>query len=503
MTVNVAGRSIIDLGARASILDAVDRVRSAPPSDELVLAIAAGAPVLRSPVFLEVLRRAAGPRRVALVTPDARARSLAASVHMPAFASTAALERHELDATEPLGPARRAAIVAAEKPKGAAALPASPLRTAAILTSLALVALVVAAVVAPTATIVVAPVSQALGPLEYDLRAGPNSADISAITLGPANISATVTTPATGSRTEETKAKGIERFTNQTTSDIKITKGTIVKTADNILFTVLEDKTLPKSDIIIFPPSVKFGTADVAIEAVNPGPSGNVDPKKINQSPNPAQFSVENPIATLGGDSKKIAIVLQADYDLAASRASTELKKQGDAQVDTWKKQVPPDRTAYGVVVRQTSITPASEVVKELAAGTTTFDITVSGTAIGYSVLTIEPRRTAVERLAAAADAGYDIDNDGAVVEVVGTPSVEADGVHWRVRGRTSQFRKPDEAAIKAAVAGRPLEEVTKVVEDRGIQLVRVSTWPGWWPRLPVLESRIVIQPEARSPSAP
>ena len=505
MSVNVAGRSIIDLGARASVLDAVDRVRAAPPSDELVLAIAAGAPVLRSPVFLEVLRRAAGPRRVALVTPDARARSLAASVHMPAFASTAALERHELDATEPLGPARRAAIVAAERPrsKGASALPASPLRTAAILASLALVGLVIAAVVAPTATIVVAPVSQALGPLEYDLRAGPNSADINAITLGPANISAKVTTPATGSRTEETKAKGIERFTNQTTSDIKIVKGTIVKTADNILFTVLEDKTLPKSDIIIFPPSVKFGTADVAIEAVNPGPSGNVDAKKINQSPNAAQFSVENPIATLGGESKKIAIVVQGDYDLAASRASTELKKQGDLQVETWKKQVPPDRTAYGVVVRQTSITPASEVVKELAAGATTFDVTVSGTAIGYSVLTIEPRQTTVEHLGAAADVGYDIDKEGAVVEIVGTPSVEADGVHWRVRGRASQFRKPDEAAIRAALAGRPLEEATQVVEDRGMQMVRVSTWPGWWPRLPFLESRIVIQPEARAPSAP
>src|SRR5258705_355095 len=105
---------------------------------------------------------------------------------------------------EPLGPARRAAIVAAERPKGgAAALPASPLRTAAIIASVALVALVIAAVVAPTATIIVAPVSQALGPLEYDLRAGPNSADINAITLGPANISAKVTTPATGSRTEE------------------------------------------------------------------------------------------------------------------------------------------------------------------------------------------------------------------------------------------------------------------------------------------------------------
>ena len=503
MTVNVAGRSIIDLGARASILDAVDRVRAAPPSDELVLAIAAGAPVLRSPVFLEVLRRAAGPRRVALVTPDARARSLAASVHMPAFASTAALDRHELDATEPLGPARRAAIVAAEKPRRASVLPASPQRRAAILASLALVALVIAAVVAPTATIVVAPVSHALGPLEYDLRAGPNSADINATTLGPANIAAKVTAPATGSRTDETKAKGIERFTNQTTSDIKIAKGTIVKTADNILFTTLEEKTLPKSDIIIFPPSVKFGTADVSIEAVNPGASGNQDAKKINQSPNPTQYSVENPIASLGGDSKKIAIVVQTDYDLAVSRASTELRKQGDAQVDVWKTQVTQDRTVYGVLVRQTAITPASEVLKELAAGVTTFDITVSGAATGYSVASAEPRQTTVDRLATAADSGYDIDKDSAIVEIVGTPSVEVDGVHWRVRGRASQFRPPDEAAIRAVVAGKPFEDVTKVVEDRGLQLVRVSTWPGWWPRLPLLESRIVIQPESRAPSAP
>ena len=501
MSVNVAGRSIIDLGARASILDAVDRVRAAPPSDELVLAIAAGAPVLRSPVFLEVLRRAAGPRRVALVTGDARARSLAASVHMPAFASTAALERHELDATEPLGPARRAAIVAA-KPKRTAALPASPLRRAAILGSLALIALILAAVVAPTATIVVAPVSQTLGPLEYDLRAGPNNADINASTLGPANITAKLTTAATGSRTDETKAKGIERFTNQTTSDVKIAKGTIVKTADNILFITLEEKTLPKSDIIIFPPSVRFGTADVSIEAVSPGTSGNVDAKKINQSPNPTQFSVENPIATLGGDSKKIAIVVQGDYDLAASRASTELKKQGDAQVETWKKQAAQDRTVYGVLVKQTAITDPSEVVKELPAGVTTFDITVSGTATGYSVPSTEPQRTTVDRLAKAVDPGYSI-AEGAVVEIVGVPSVEADGVHWRVRGRGSQYRPPDEAAIRAALTGKPFEEIAKVVDDRGMQLVRVSTWPGWWPRLPLLGPRIVIGIEARAPSAP
>lgn len=497
MTVNVTGRSTIDLGARASILEAVDRVRAAPPSDELVLAIAAGAPVLRSPVFLEVLRRAAGPRRVALVTADPRARSLAASVHMPAFASTAALERHELDATEPLGPARRAAIVSTEPKR------ASRLGAGIVLAILTLAALVAGAVAAPTATIVVAPVSEHLGPLEYDLRAGPNSADINATTLGPANITAKVTTPATGSRTEETKAKGIERFTNQTTADVRIAKGTIVKTADNIQFATLQDTMLPKSTIVIFPPSVTFGTADIAIEAVEPGTRGNVEAKKINQSPSPAQFSVDNPIATAGGDSKKIAIVVQADYDLAASRVATELKKQGDLQVEAWKKQAAPDQTVYGVVVKQTAITASGEVVKELTGGATTFDITASGTATGYSVASTEPRQTTVGHLATAANSGYDIDKDGAAVEIVGAPTVEADGVHWRVRGRTSQFRRPDEGAIKAAVAGRPFEEITKVVEDRGMQLVRVSTWPGWWPRLPFLESRIVIQPEARAAPAP
>ena len=74
MTVQAAGRTIIDLGGRTTVLDAMDRVRTAPPADELVLSVAAGAPVLRSQVFLEVLRRAAATRRIALVTADARAR---------------------------------------------------------------------------------------------------------------------------------------------------------------------------------------------------------------------------------------------------------------------------------------------------------------------------------------------------------------------------------------------------------------------------------------------
>ena len=497
MSTSVVGRSVIDLGARASVLDAMDRVRTARAADELVLSVAAGAPVLRSPVFLQVLRQAAGSRRIALVTPDARARSLAASVHVPAFASVAALERHELDATEPLGPARRAAIVAAE-PRGV-----SKVRLGGIGGSLLAAFLVLFAVVGPTATIVVSPVSQALGPLEYDLRAGP-SADIKALTLGPAQITAKFTGTATGSRQEDVKAKGTERFTNQTTNDIRIPKGTIVKTTDNIPFQTTEEKTLPKSSIVIFPPSVSFGNVDIAIEALDAGPKANVDAKKINTSPSPSQYSVENPQPTSGGDSKKIGVVQLADYDLVASRAEAELRKQADAQVETWKKQAQQGQTVYGVLAKKTGITPAGDVVgKELPLGQTSFDLTATGTATGYSVATNEPRTTTVDRLYAAADTGFDVDKEGAMVDIVGSPSVEDDGVHWRVRGRASQFRRVDEGAIRSALAGRGFEEVSGVVSDRGLRLVRVSTWPGWWPRLPVLDSRIQIQSEARPAAAP
>lgn len=497
MSARIGGRTVIDLGARATVLDAIDRIQAAPADDELVLAVAAGAPVLRSPIFLEVMRRAAGARRVALVTPEARARSLATSVHMPAFASVSALERHELDATEPLGPVRRAAIVAAEPRR------TSPVRVGAAFLALLAAAAVLFAVLAPTATVVVAPISQPLGPREYDLRAGP-SGDIDATTQGPSAITARFTGTATGSRLEETKAKGVERFTNLTTSDIRIPRGTIVKTSDNIAFQTTEDKTLPRTTFVIFPPSITAGRVDIPIEAVAPGPSGNVGARRIVVSPNPSQYSVENPEPTSGGDSKKIPIVQLADYELAASRADGELRTQADAQVEVWKRTAPAGQTIYGVVVKRTGLTAAAEVVgKELKVGETSFELVATGTATGYSVPSTEPRTTAIARLQQEADTGHDIDARGAVVDIVGAPTVEDDGVHWRVRARASQFRRLDAAAIRAALAGRPFEEVEQIVSGRGLRLVRVSTWPGWWPRLPLLDSRIQIESDAPAAASP
>jgi hypothetical protein len=102
-------RTVIDLGGDATILDAARRLDQAESSD-VVLVVPSGAPLTRNAIFLETLRRRAGDRRLVLVSPEARARSLASSVHLKAFASISALDRHELDATEHLTDARRAAM---------------------------------------------------------------------------------------------------------------------------------------------------------------------------------------------------------------------------------------------------------------------------------------------------------------------------------------------------------------------------------------------------------
>src|SRR5205814_2358259 len=401
-----------------SILDAVDRVRASDGAQEVVLAVPAVAPVLRNPVFLEVRRRSSGVRRIALVAPDARARSYAAAVHMPAFASVAALERHELDATEPLGPARRAAIVSTQPATS------SPARRLGVAGALIGALLVFFAIVGPTATVVVAPVSQPLGPLEYDLRAGPNNADIKALTLGPANISAKLSGTATGSRVQESRATGIERFTNQTTNDVRIPKGTIVQTSDNVRFQTLSEQTLPKSNIQIFPPSVNFGTVDVQIEAIDTGTKGNIGANRITQAnPSSPQYSVSNPVATTGGDSKTFPVVTLPDYLLATAKADGELRKQADAQVEAWKKTT--TDAVYGSVISSPVITPSStDIVGKDASTGSSFELTATATATGYSVSTDEPKVTTVSKLQKEVETGYEIDPDSSIVDSVVGPTV-------------------------------------------------------------------------------
>jgi hypothetical protein len=490
VTVPVAGRTVIELSARASVLEAVERITAAPTADDLVLSIAAGAPAARNAVFFEVARRAAATRRLAIVSPDARARSLASSVHLPSFASTAALERQELDATEQLTTARRAALARPVRIKRAAA-GSSPARVLGIVGSLLAAALVLMVVIGPTATVVVARVSKPLGPIEFNLRAGPDGEIPGALTLVANDLSQKYTQNATGERLEPLKAKGVARFTNRNTQETRVVKGTVVRTRDNVRFQTTEEKIIPRSSLDIVPPFVKFGTADIAIEALDAGAAGNVAAGTITITDR-EDFAVSNPQATSGGEIKKFAVVTASDYGLAAGRADEELRKAALKKVDDWKKAAAKGQVVYGPVTKVIAVTGSAGLVgMEPLNGT--FELTVTGTATGYSVAEAEPRATTITKLKQQADPEYDISEDAAGVAVIIGPTLVDNGVQWRVRANTLQFPQVKDAPLRTALAGRPFEEAQNVVEAQGLELRTITVWPGWWPRLPFFDSRLRI----------
>jgi hypothetical protein len=488
-------RKVIDLGADATILDAA-RSLAAVDSPDVVLVVPSGAPLTRNAVFLEALRRRAGDRRIVLVSPEARARSLASSVHMKSFASISALDRHELDATEHLSDARRAVMKTMVRP----AVPrrgTSPLRAFAVFMTLLMAAGLLLAIVAPSATITVAASASTLGPYEYDLRAGPQGEIRDATTLTD-TVTAQVKGVATGSRTEDTKATGVEEFRNLTTNDIRIPVGTLVQTTTTdsppIRFLTTEEKILPRSSIL--PPAI--GTVRINIQAIDGGTKGNVGSDKIKGAAS-SEYLVSNPAPTTGGDTKKIFFVQRVDYDTASAQADAPLREAGLARTAKWNGDAaaPKDTRVYGVWVKQTGISPPSDVVNtEPKDGI--FTLTATGTATAYRVSNSQPQAAAINSLHGelSGSPGMTFDNDSAVVDIVLGPSVGENGVQWRVRARAQQYAISEAAQMKAALTGRTLGEIETVAAARGFKKLAVETWPSWWPLLPVLDSRITIKVE-------
>jgi hypothetical protein len=483
-------RTIVDLDARATVLDASERLAAAPPDGDIALMVAPGAPLLRSGVFLEVLRAEVGPRRLALVTTDARARSVASSVHVPAYASLAALERQELDPTERLEKARRAAIATARP--GGVPRPRVPLaRIAGIGGSLLAAAAILAAVVLPEATVRVAAAAQPIGPHDLTVRGTVGgTADVTLKTITQ-QVTARIPGTATGARTEEVRARGSVQLENKTTDDVRVARGSIFRTADGVQFLSTADVTVPRS--VIVPPFTLFvGKVTVGVDAAVAGAVGNVAAGKITVGPEPNRYAVSNPEPTTGGDIKRIPIVRLEDYDAARAKAPDALKAAADEQLQKWLREPRrEEQVVPQVLVRQTSISPAAADV----IGKETFEITVAGVATAYVAPDTQPRKAIAALLRERAETGNDVDDRGVIFDVTKL-TVSEEGVIWGVKAQGVQARPVNRAATARLLTGRPVREVEKVLEAERLRFGGLTWRPEWWPFMPILDARISIVEE-------
>jgi hypothetical protein len=490
-------RTIIDLDARATVLEAAEKVTDPAIVDgDIALVVAPGAPLLRSSVFLDVLRGMMGPRRLSIVTTDARARSVASSAHVPAYASLAALERHELDPTERLTPARRAAIASVRA--GEPRVEVTTGKVLAALGSVLAAILVLTAVVLPEATVRVAATVQPIGPEVLEVRAG-GGGEIAAEQM-TSQITVRIPIVATGDRVTETRGKGTVQLQNKTTSNVAIPRGSFFSTNDGVQFLSTEERTLPRSFIV---PGINIeisvGKVDVPVEAAVAGDPGNVAAGAIVHGPQPDRYTVANDRATSGGQISHVPVMRAEDYDTAVAKAPGALQAEGDRFLQAKLASPPlrdgaPLQVVQRVVVSQATLGPTrvDVVGKEVAS----LEMTVTGNATAFAVASEDFKREVLQTLAEGfVPPGREIAEGSEVIEVE-TVTATADGVIWTVIVSAAHRFQTNPSAIRRLLAGRPAGEARDILAAQDLRLESMERAPSWWPLMPLLDGRIEVRIE-------
>jgi hypothetical protein len=389
----------------------------------------------------------------------------------------------------------------------------TPLAVGAAVLALAVVVGGVGAyVLLPSASVVVTPRDETIGPLRMSISASDtvSEPDVDAGVV-PADrltvdVDASRTFPVTGVRVEETKAKGTVRFRNKDfTRSNTVPKGSVVSTQSGVRFRTNSAVTVPRAELVglqVFP-----ATANVKVTAVEAGPDGNVEPNTILVIPrgeDPLTLDVSNPDETSGGKRDEFPQVSQADIDTAVAQLGADLQAAFSDRL-TDPSLAPEGATLFpetGVLgTPEYTLDPASLLEQEVE----TFDLGASASGTVRAVDTAAVQAIAEQRLAANVEADHQL-VEGSSDITVEDAVVSDDRITFPVLATASQVALLDPATIEAAIRGLPLEDAQRVLGEYGV--AELTVWPEWVATIPTIDARVDVSiggpvaVETESPSA-
>ena len=539
------------------ITSAAARIRRAE-GNRVVLVLPYGSKVATSRINFRLLARDAliHDKRLSIVAPDGATRALAASAGLPVFASVAEYEG-SLEDTGSRGASAGAAAVAAAAgaevaevamtddaktpdeppeaaqepglaptdatvriavPTAAAAasvvrpapsipvigstrsIPRAPLVIGTAFVALALlVAGVGAYVLLPSASVVVTPREQSVGPQilsvvadttasEPDPEAGVVPADLISV-----DVAAQDTFESTGVRVERTRATGQVTFQSLDTSRTNtIPKGSIVSTEGGVQFRTLQSARLPRAAVV--PPlSINPSTASVAVEAVRNGTTGNVPANAITvvpQAEDPSITQVRNPDATSGGSRTEFPQVEQEDVDKAIESLQEQLAASFQDELRD-PSIAPPDTTIFEDTAVLGEATPSVDTAELVGQELESFELGLTSTGTVVAVDPSPVESIAQTRLESFVSPGYQL-VDGSVRIDPGAPVIEGQTVRFPVTVEASQVQVPDAAELKRLILGKPFDEARSILAPFGD--VDLKLWPDWVTSVPTLDARVDVE---------
>lgn len=462
------------IAAFASVADA--NVEGAVP--------AAPPPAARAPIH--VVRGAGEP-----AAPD-QAAALAAAAAVP-LAS-------RLDETQSVpvqaGPPPSAPKVPAGTPTRAPVRPRAarsvPRAAIAAILILLLMAGAAFATVLPGATVTIHPDPLAVGPESYSVRPPVQPSDTEP-------LQSTQQGEATGRRTRRTAATGVVTLYNYSPVVVFVPQGTIVSADGVVRFATRQAVSVPDSAFFF------AGSADVEVEAVDPGSAGNVPDQAINivedeevdqqlRQGAPQNRRVRNFDATAGGSETDLHVVRRADVLRVRNAVTRDLETQLSDALGS-----DPERIYPTVEPPRADVPVPDDLVGHVSEEPFTFELTG----------TMPMDRTFVWRADAEAEAEEAfLADQGAVppntqlapdtIEVdIGEASLDGESIVVQTTvsaNAVPQLSQAEMDALRSELAGMTAADAQEVVKPIGPSTV--DLWPGWVDRLPGLDWRITISVE-------
>ena len=271
-------------------------------------------------------------------------------------------------------------------------VPRMPLAIGAAVVALAiLVAGVGAYVLLPSASVVVTPREQSVGPQTLSVVADTSAsqpdpeAGIVPADLISVDVSAQDTFESTGVRVERTRATGRVTFQSLDTSRTNtIPKGSIVSTEGGVQFRTLQSARLPRAQVV--PPlSINPSSASVAVEAVRNGTPGNVPANAITVVPraeDPSITQVRNPDSTSGGSRTEFPQVEQEDVDKALEALQEQLAASFQDELRD-PSIAPPDTTIFEDTAVLGTATPTVDPTELVGQELESFELGLTSTGSG------------------------------------------------------------------------------------------------------------------------
>ena len=287
-------------------------------------------------------------------------------------------------------------------------------------------------------------------------------------------------------------ATGSVMFINQVAAPRDIVTGTLVRTSTG---TTVRFKTMEKVSL-----EGRVGsTVQAKIEALEPGPVGNVPAATINTMETPelrGKVRVINEQATRGGGVKQVGVVTRADMDRLKGQLLQQLQQRayGELQGKLNEQEfLPPESMTVEIL---------SETYDQfLDSEEDTLHLTMRVFAAGTAVDKSNARLLAEQSLKEKIPVTYVLDSEEIDFQLGDQIRIEGRSVLFDVGASAALVADVDRKAVRSLAAGRRVREAEQELSDElllgapphiVVQPDWIKRW-SWMDRVPYLSFRIQV----------